>query len=287
MPQFFGVFGAFGLAFWYGTQRFIAGVISNGGVVIVVLMSVMMILTSLERISTPLMAVSKAMVAACELFTIIDAPLPVSGSLKPDITSKDVVFDDVTFEYPSRPGFTVLDELSFCIRAGQNTALVGPSGSGKSTVVALLERWYFLQDQHTLPHVNVSQQLGKSDHEKNDQLEELPVTPTKPKLAGSITVGGYNLEDLDLKWWRAQIGLVQQEPFLFNDTIFNNVAHGLIGTEWEDEPEARKRERVMEACQEAYAHEFINRLPDVSPGLSILAHFTLFLSYVVLTKNFA
>ncbi|KAH8819085.1 P-loop containing nucleoside triphosphate hydrolase protein, partial [Xylogone sp. PMI_703] len=259
---FFGVFGAFGLAFWYGTQRFIAGAISNGGVVIVVLMSVLMILTSLERISTPLIAVSKAMVAACELFTMIDAPLPASGSLKPDITSKDLVFSNVVFEYPSRPGVKVLDELSLRIRSGQNTALVGPSGSGKSTVVGLLERWYSLRDQHALPQVAAAKLPEKEDDEKKYQLDEALEKPSKPKLFGSITVGDCNLEDLDLKWWRGQIGLVQQEPFLFNDTIFGNVVHGLIGTEWEKESETRKRELVQEACREAYAHEFISRLPN-------------------------
>ncbi|KAL0944423.1 ABC transporter [Colletotrichum truncatum] len=255
---FFGMFGAFGLAFWYGTQRFIAGALNNAGVIIVVLMSVTMILTSMERISTPLMAVSKAMVAACELFTVIDAPLPHTGSLKPDIDSKDIIFEDVVFEYPSRPGVTVLNKLNFRIQPGQNVALVGPSGSGKSTIVGLLERWYSLREQHALPKVVEV----KPGDEKSETVERKVRTPEKPRLSGLISVGGVDLEDLDLKWWRAQVGLVQQEPFLFNDTIFGNVANGLIGTEWENDTEEQKRFLVEEACQEAYAHEFINRLPD-------------------------
>ncbi|OLN87836.1 Multidrug resistance protein 1-like protein 1, partial [Colletotrichum chlorophyti] len=262
---FFGVFGAFGLAFWYGTQRFIAGALSDAGVVVVVLMSVMMILTSLERISTPIMAVSKATGAACELFTVIDAPLPATGTLKPDIASQDIVFEGVTFEYPSRPGAKVLNSLSFRIHPGQNIAIVGPSGSGKSTIVGLLERWYSLRDQHTLPRVINPHFADKPNDEKRVTLDEESkalVGPEKPELSGIISVGGVNLEDLDLKWWRSQVSLVQQEPFLFNDTIFGNVANGLIGTEWENESEARKRQLVREACEEAYAHEFINRLPD-------------------------
>lgn len=263
------MFGAFGLAFWYGTRRYVAGAISNAGVVVIVLMSVMMILNSLERVSTPLIAASKAMVAACEFFTVIDAPLPSSGSAKPDISSEDLVFDDVTFEYPSRPGARVLDALSLRIRNGQNTALVGPSGSGKSTVVALLEQWYSLRDQQALPKVVEAKPGDKPNDEKNEQPEEEPKPELTPKLAGSITVGGVNLEDVDHKWWRAQIGLVQQEPFLFNDTIFGNVVNGLIGTEWGDESETRKRELVQEACREAHAHEFIRRLPDVSLSISL------------------
>ncbi|KAK1598320.1 ABC transporter [Colletotrichum navitas] len=259
---FFGVFGAFGLAFWYGTQRYIAGALNDAGVVVVVLMSVMMILTSLERISTPIIAVSKAMVAACELFTVIDAPLPPAGTLKPEIDSEDIVFEDVTFEYPSRVGVKVLNSLNFRIQPGQNIALVGPSGSGKSTIVGLLERWYSLREQHALPRV-VEDQSSEKPHDEtvecvNEELKSLIM----PNLSGTISVGGVNIEDLDLKWWRAQVGLVQQEPFLFNNTIFNNVANGLIGTEWENEPETVKRELVRDACQESYAHEFISRLPD-------------------------
>jgi ATP-binding cassette subfamily B (MDR/TAP) protein 1 len=71
------------------------------------------------------------------------------------------------------------------------------------------------------------------------------------------------LHEADLKWWRSQIGLVQQEPFLFNDTIYKNVEYGLLGTEWEHESEAQKMKRVRRACKEAFAAEFISRLPEV------------------------
>ena len=215
----------------------------------------------MERIATPLTAVSKAMIAACELFTLIDAPLPPSGSLKPDTTDEDLIFQDVTFEYPSRPGVRALDGLSIRIRSGQNTALVGPSGSGKSTIVALLLRWYSLQNQPMVPQV-VKQ--GEGSTENDDGSNNTPEIPDGPTGSGTIAIGGHSLEDVDIHWWRNQIGLVQQEPFLFNDSVFHNVANGLIGTEWANEPEARKREMVLEACQEVHAHEFISRLPDVS-----------------------
>ncbi|KAI4841607.1 ABC transporter [Aureobasidium sp. EXF-8846] len=218
---YFGIFGAFGLAFWYGSKKYVAGSI------------------------------------------IIDAPPPASGSSKPDIISKDVVFENVTFEYPARPGIRVLDGLSFHLRAGQNAAFVGPSGSGKSTIVGLLERWYSLQAQHALEKVVVVEKSAKkSKTQEGESPDEQPEPQYNPVLSGSIAVGGHNIETLDLKWWRAQIGVVQQEPFLFNDTIINNVTHGLIGTRWEDEPEERKLELVKEACQEAYAHDFVSRLPD-------------------------
>jgi ATP-binding cassette subfamily B (MDR/TAP) protein 1 len=77
-------------------------------------------------------------------------------------------------------------------------------------------------------------------------------------------VGGQNLHEIDLKWWRSQIGLVQQEPFLFNDTIFKNVVYGLIGTKWEFETVKIKKQLVRRACKEAFADEFITQLPEVS-----------------------
>jgi ATP-binding cassette, subfamily B (MDR/TAP), member 1 len=79
---------------------------------------------------------------------------------------------------------------------------------------------------------------------------------------GTISTCGRKLHEIDLKWWRSQVGLVQQEPTLFNDTIFKNVEFGLVGTEWENASEEHKRELVAEACKEAYADEFISRLPQ-------------------------
>ncbi len=80
---------------------------------------------------------------------------------------------------------------------------------------------------------------------------------------GTVTAGGRPLREVDLKWWRSQIGLVQQEPFLFNNTIYHNVEFGLIGTEWEDAEAELKQALVKQACEEAFADEFINRLPEV------------------------
>lgn len=88
------------------------------------------------------------------------------------------------------------------------------------------------------------------------------------QLNGSIFVGSQNLESVDLKWWRSQIGLVQQEPFIFNDTIYKNVENGLIGSAWEHEDDATKRTLVEEACKEAFADEYITRLPEVRNSMT-------------------
>ncbi|XXG94109.1 hypothetical protein Hte_000361 [Hypoxylon texense] len=276
---FFALFAAFGLAFWYGAKSYVEGRIDSVGTVIVVLMSVMMMVISLERVSTPLIAVGKAMVAACEFFTVIDAPRPETGGLKePDVlASSDIIFKDVDFAYPSRPHVKVLDELNLRIEAGKLTAIVGPSGSGKSTIVGLIERWYTLQDQHIIAKAIEKDKKKEEEAKKKkkakgkksgDDLED-EAPPAEPEetgpaveLKGSISTCDHELSEVDLKWWRSQIGLVQQEPFLFNDTVYNNVAHGLIGSAFQNESEERKRELVKEACKEAFADEFIDRLPD-------------------------
>ncbi|KAH8889555.1 P-loop containing nucleoside triphosphate hydrolase protein [Thozetella sp. PMI_491] len=277
---FFALYGAFSLCFWYGTKSFAEGRIDSVGTVVVVLMSVMLMVISLERTSTPLIAASKAMVAASEFFAVIDAPKPKVGTLKePDVNSgSDIVFQDVQFAYPSRPSKKVLDGLNLVIEANKNTAIVGPSGSGKSTIVGLIEGWYTLHDQYIIAKTvekdknkaKKKKKKGKDGATSDDSDEDADAaavlnsedTGPRVELKGSITTCGHELTDIDMRWWRAQIGLVQQEPFLFNDSIFKNVAAGLTGTEWEGATEEKKRELVAEACKESFAVEFIERLPD-------------------------
>lgn len=282
---FFGLYGSFALSFWWGMKSLLAGRVDDVGTVVIVLFSVMMMVISLERVSTPLIAISKAMVAAAEFFSVIDAPQPKVGSLKePEVSAtEDIVFEDVHFAYPSRLSKKVLDGLNLRIQAHKNTAIVGPSGSGKSTIVGLVEQWYSLHSQFTIPKAIVKDpkkkkkdaKKGKDEEHRSDDEDSVAsaadATGTNDsiedqgppvELSGTITTCGHALEDIDMKWWRAQIGLVQQEPFLFNDTIFKNVASGLIGTQWENESEEVKRKLVQEACAESFADEFIDRLPD-------------------------
>ena len=233
-------------------------------------MSVFLMVMSLERVSSPLIDISKATVAAAQFFALIDAPRPEYGSIKdPDVSaSDDIVFSDVTFAYPSRPHVKILNNLNLQIEAGKVTAIVGPSGSGKSTIVGLIERWYTLHDQHIIAQA-VEKDKKKNEEKRrkgNDDLYEPVYVEEKGapiELKGSVLTSGHKIDELDLKWWRSQIGLVQQEPFLFNDTIENNVRFGLVGTDLEHVSEEVKSELVRAACKEAFADEFIDRLPEV------------------------
>lgn len=295
---FFGMYTAFGLCFWYGTRSYAWGQVENGiGTIVIVLMNVFMMAMSLERISTPLVAISKAIIAAAAFFAVIDAPKPYRGHLRePDVAADgDITFEGVTFAYPGRPCTKILDDLNLTVKAGKILAIVGPSGSGKSTIVGLIEKWYSLHDQPAIVKTiakDKAQAKRKAENAKKDQGDKKsfwgkskPQTPHESddrdgenhnddandkdngppvQLSGKIMTSGQNLDDIDVKWWRSQIGLVQQEPFLFNDSIYNNVMHGLVGTPWEHEPLPVKQKLVREACQEAFAAEFIDRLPEAS-----------------------
>ena len=201
-------------------------------------MSIMTILAHITAISVPLTAAYNAITAASIFFTIIDASkLRITGLRDASISlDTDMVLDNINFAYPSRHDVRVLNGLKMRIPTGRTTAIVGPSGSGKSTVVALIQRWYELGDQDPV-----------AAYLRN----------------GTISIGGRNLSEIDLYWWRSRIGLVQQEPFLFNDTIFKNVEYGLVGTPFENAPAQTKEQMVIQACKEAYADEFITRLPEV------------------------
>ena len=195
---------------------------------------------------------------------------------EPAVSARDdIELESVNFAYPSRPHIKVLDDLNVRFESGKLTAIVGASGSGKSTIVGLLERWYELDDakRFVLPESAMKDEKEKAkekekEKERKKKGEPIPEITEPPEpyvsLSGKILIGGKNLDDVDLKWWRAQIGLVQQEPFIFNDTIYKNVEYGLIGSQWENESGDTKKTLVEQACQEAFADEFITKLPLVN-----------------------
>ena len=216
--------------------------------------------STIGSVATPIIGISRAASASTGFFTMLDNPRPKSGGFKePEVSAQeDIRFQNVTFSYSSRPDVTVLKNLSVEFPVGQVTAIVGPSGSGKSTIVGLLERWYHINEQFS--EGDGSQSSSKIG---DDTKEATDIKVDNPN-SGSIMVGNYEVQSLDLKWWRSQIGFVQQEPFLFNATIYANVSYGLVGSKWEHEDDATKLELVKEACKEAFADEFINRLPLVN-----------------------
>lgn len=126
-----------------------------------------------------------------------------------------VRYEDVSFHY-SDDDTPVLSHVSFDIPAGKSIALVGPSGSGKTTICSLLPRFYDV-------------------------------------TGGRITIDGKDVRTLTLKSLRSQIGMVQQDVYLFSGTIRENIAYGKPGA---------SEEEIMEAARRANIHEFISELPD-------------------------
>lgn len=232
------------------------------------------------------------MVVATDILATIDAAVPdMSGLKDPDVSAKsDITFQDVSFAYPTRRKVQVLDKVNLTFESSKTTAIVGPSGSGKSTIVGLLERWYGLDD-YQIPEelrpkpAKVPTAVEVDGDAKGDTGVQVVVAEKNlldplhdaedPPIGGQIMIGGVDLSTVDAKWWRSQIGLVQQDPFLFNESIYSNIAHGLSGTTYEDLPEAEKRAMIEEACRQAYADEFITRLPKVCFATSFSAAATL------------
>lgn len=141
------------------------------------------------------------------------------------VNNGHIEFEHVHFHYPSRPDVPVLADFSLNVAAGKTTAVVGPSGSGKSTLVGLLERFY-------------------------------------DPVSGTISLDGRQLGSLEVGWLRRQMALVGQEALLFDASVFENIANGLVGSAWENASEAAKREMVQRAAETANAHGFVETLPQ-------------------------
>ncbi|MGN0463975.1 MAG: ABC transporter ATP-binding protein [Acutalibacteraceae bacterium] len=149
---------------------------------------------------------------------IMDTPVGIKDSenAKPiDRVRGDVTFDNVTFKYSEEKG-DVLSHINLEVRAGENVAIVGPSGSGKTTLCSLIPRFYEL-------------------------------------TGGRILIDGKDIRDITLSSLRSNIGVVQQDVYLFSGTVRENIAYGKPGAT-DDE--------IVAAARLAGAHEFIESLPD-------------------------
>ncbi|OAL44084.1 putative ABC transporter [Pyrenochaeta sp. DS3sAY3a] len=226
--QTFLVMSGTALAFWQGFRMFQSGEIGNVGTVFTVVLSVTLGATATLLIFPQVQAFTNASSAAGELFSIIDKPSSLdplsSEGMKPTTCTGDIVIHDLRFAYPTRPTAQVLKGLSLSIPAGKTTALVGPSGCGKSTLVGLLERWY-------------------------------------QPASGQILLDGHDIAEYNTNWLRSNVRLIQQEPTLFQGTIYQNVAKGLIGNQ-RNLSEEEQMELVQEACRSSNAHDFIEQLPE-------------------------
>ncbi|WJZ90588.1 hypothetical protein VitviT2T_009721 [Vitis vinifera] len=216
--SFFLLFCVYALCFYAGARLVEAGKTTFGDV-FRVFFALTMATVGISQSSSFSPDSSKAKSAAASIFTIIDRkstidPSDESGT-KLENVKGEIELRHISFKYPTRPDIQIFRDLSLTIRSGKTVALVGESGSGKSTVIALLQRFY-------------------------------------DPDSGHITLDGVDIQSLQLRWLRQQMGLVSQEPVLFNDTIRANIAYGKEGHTTEAE--------VIAASELANAHKFISGL---------------------------
>ncbi|CZT11194.1 related to multidrug resistance protein [Rhynchosporium graminicola] len=226
--EYFFVYSGTALAFWQGYRMNKSGEIADVGTVFTVVFSVLIASTAVSAIAPQFQTFTNAAAAASQLFELIDSPSqldPLSeDGLKPEVCEGRLEVRDLKFSYPSRPGIQVVNGLNLSVPAGKTTALVGASGCGKSTLVGLLERWY-------------------------------------ERSSGEILLDGVDITNINTRWLRSQIGLVQQEPVLFQGTVFQNVANGFMDHQ-KLLPREQQMKLIQEACQTSNAHDFISELPD-------------------------
>ncbi len=204
------------LVLWYGGRQVIAGDLTIGGVTQFILY-LGMLAGFVSRLGQLSAMISRTISAGRRIFEILDTEPEVKE--KPDAVELGrakgaVAFNNVSFAYNSMA--PVLSNVSFDVKPGQLVALLGGSGSGKTTVVSLMSRFYDV-------------------------------------TAGNITVDGVDIRDATLASLRKNVGVAQQDVFLYSGTIKDNIAYGA--------PQATMEE-IVAAARTAQIHNFIESLPN-------------------------
>ncbi|XP_004508080.1 ABC transporter B family member 11-like [Cicer arietinum] len=216
--SFFMLYAVYACCFYAGA-RLVEDGKSTFSDVFVVFFALSMASVGVSQSGTLLPDSTNAKSAAASIFAILDQKSKIDPSDESGITLEEIKgeieFNHVSFKYPTRPDVQIFRDLCLNIHSGKTVALVGESGSGKSTVISLLQRFY-------------------------------------DPDSGHITLDGIEIQRLQVKWLRQQMGLVSQEPVLFNDTIRANIAYGKGGDATEAE--------TVAAAELANAHHFTSSL---------------------------
>lgn len=200
---------------WYGLTRVLAGEMTQGQL-FSVLAAILLMYTPLKRLTKVNNTVQQALGGAQRVFELLDEEVEIvdaENALSLSRCRGEVCFEDVSFAYDTEP---VIQQLDLKVSPGEVVALVGPSGAGKSTIAGLISRFY---------------------------------DPT----GGRILIDGHDIRSLSTRSLHDNLALVDQETFLFNASISENISYGTDGaTEAE----------IVTAAQQAFADEFICQMPE-------------------------
>ncbi|EFR01302.1 multidrug resistance protein 2 [Nannizzia gypsea CBS 118893] len=215
------------LAFWQGSIRLTEGKTPFTSVVAISMISKAAAFCVLG-VGSNLEAFAAATAGVGRLLRIIHRVSSIDSSSDegyiPERFNSTLELRSVKHIYPCRPNVVTLKDVSIKFPMGQTTAIVGHSGSGKSSISNLLLRFY-------------------------------------DPLVGRILLDGTDLSHYQLRWLRQQIAVVRQESFMFNRSIFENIACGFTGPQWETASSLERERAVYKAADIAQASDFIDRLP--------------------------
>lgn len=204
------------LIYFYGGYLYIKGEITIGSIIAFVALLGRLYLP-VSQLSNIHIDVTRSLALFQRIFEYFDQKQEIEdrlGSTSLELIKGKVDFEKVYFSYNRQ--IRVLEDISFSVNPGTMVALVGSSGAGKTTITNLIPRLY--------------------------EVEK-----------GSIKIDGQDIRDVTLESLRKQIGTVMQEPYLFNDTIEENLKYG---------KKDASEEEIIKACQAAHIHDFIMTLPD-------------------------
>ena len=208
--------GGLGIAFiiWYGGYKVITGS-STAGTFFSFMAAVLMLYDPVKKLSGLNNAVQQGLAAADRVFDIIEMESDIKEKKNPLAIKRGphrVTFENVFFKYDD---VMVLKDINLDVKADEVLALVGMSGGGKTSLVNLIPRFYDV-------------------------------------TRGAVRIDGMDIRDVSISSLRDQMGIVTQEPILFNDSIRNNIAYG----KWN----ATDKE-IIKASEAAYAYDFIQNFP--------------------------
>jgi subfamily B ATP-binding cassette protein MsbA len=215
--ELFGAITIVGLL-WYAREQVKAHTLTVGGFTTFV-MALLLLYEPVKRLVGIHNIFEQALGASHKVFEYLDHTEDVVE--KPNAVHlegfrKSIAYDGIRFRYPGAPNGFEIQRIDLEVRAGEVVALVGPSGGGKTTLANLLPRFYDV-------------------------------------TGGAVRIDGHDVRDLNVDSLRAQIGIVAQDTFLFNDTVANNIAYG--------RPDV-SLDQIRAVAETALAHEFIERLPE-------------------------